>query len=77
MEPLVTTAGQRSVEELLDAVERGRRVVVRAEYPGTAREVTLRWDGRAYYCDTPRRRHRHESRETMRACIENRRHGID
>lgn len=76
MEPLVTTAGRRSVEELLDAVERGRRVVVQAEYPGAAHEVTLRWDGRAYYCDAPRRRHKHESRKAMRACIEDRWRGI-
>ena len=70
MDSLVTDAGNMSVDELLDALERGRRVVVRLDYLGDAHEVTLRWDGRAYYCDTPTRGHRHERREEMRACIE-------
>lgn len=70
MESLVASAGTHSVDELLDALERGRRVVLRTGFPGYAQTVTLRWDGRAFYCDTPTRRHRHESREEMRTCIE-------
>lgn len=69
MDPLVTTAGSRSVDELLDAVERGRRVIVRSEWPRDTRAVTIRWDGRVFYCETPRRRHRHETRAEIRECL--------
>jgi hypothetical protein len=69
MEPLVVEAGESSVEELLDALEDGRRVVVRTEFLGSAHEVTLRYDD-VWYCDTPTRLHKHESRAEMRTCLE-------
>ena len=69
--PLVTTAGEMSVEELLAALKDGRRVVVRTEFLGSEHEVTLRWDGETYYCDTPTRLHKHTSEDEMRTCIEN------
>ncbi|WP_018257485.1 hypothetical protein [Halomicrobium katesii] len=65
------SAGELAVEELLDRLESGERLVVRTEFLGTDHEVTLRYDGSTFYCDTPTRLHRHESREAMRTCLEN------
>jgi len=70
MDPLVTTDGALGIDELLGALDEGRRVVVRTEYLGEEHELTLRRDGDVFYCDTPTRLHRHESREEMRTCIE-------
>jgi hypothetical protein len=74
MDSLVVEAGEYTVEELLDALEDGRRVVVRTEFLGAAHEVTLRYDG-VWYCDTPTRLHKHESRAEMRACLERQGYG--
>ncbi|MBV0925667.1 hypothetical protein KTS45_15790 [Halomicroarcula limicola] len=76
MEPLVVEAGEASVEDLLDTLESGRRVVVRTEFLGDAHEVTLRYDG-VWYCDTPTRLHRHDSRAEMRTCLERQGYGRD
>ncbi|QGA84314.1 hypothetical protein [Halomicrobium sp. LC1Hm] len=70
-EPRTVSAGELAVEELLDRLEAGERVVVRTEFLGSEHEVTLRYDGSTFYCDTPTRLHRHESREAMRTCLEN------
>jgi hypothetical protein len=70
-EPLTVSAGELDVEELLEALESGERVVVRTEFLGSEHEVTLRYDGSIFYCDTPTRLHRHEDRDEMRACLEN------
>jgi hypothetical protein len=63
-------AGEWTVEEVLAALDEGRRVVVRTELLGATHEVTLRWDGTTYYCDTPTRLHRHATEAAMRGCIE-------
>lgn len=76
MEPLVVDAGEADTEALLDALESGRRVVVRTEFLGSAHEVTLRYDG-IWYCDTPTRLHKHDSREEMRDCLEQQGYGQD
>jgi hypothetical protein len=68
-EPLHITAGELGAEEILTELDRGRRVVVRTEMLGSEYEVTLRHDGRIYYCDTPTTLHKHETREEMRECI--------
>jgi hypothetical protein len=68
-EPLVVDAGDRSVEELLSAINEGRRVVVNTEFLGSEHEVTLRRDGETYYCDTPTRLHKHKTAEEMRECL--------
>jgi hemin uptake protein HemP len=70
-EPVRVAAGERSVEELLGTLEAGRRVVVTTEFLGGEHEVTLRHDGEVFYCDTPTRLHRHESREGMERCLRN------
>jgi hypothetical protein len=74
MDPLVVDAGETDVERLLDALESGRRVVVRTAFLGSAHEVTLRYDG-VWYCDTPTRLHKHDSRAEMRRCLEKQGYG--
>ena len=69
-EPLRTAAGELSVDELLDALDRGRRIVVETEMLGSTHEVTLRRDGDVYYCDTPTTLHKHEDEAEMRECIQ-------
>ncbi|MDG5778361.1 hypothetical protein VB773_03755 [Haloarculaceae archaeon H-GB2-1] len=69
-EPLVTSAGEMSEQELLDAVNDGRRVIVQTEFLGSEHEITLRWDGETYYCDTPTRLHKHDDEDEMRTCIQ-------
>jgi hypothetical protein len=69
-EPLVVEAGERGAEELLETLQSGRRVVVRTEFLGSEHEVTLRWDGETYYCDTPTQLHKHDDEAEMRHCIE-------
>lgn len=68
MDPLVVDAGKADIETILDALESGRRVVVRTELMGSSHEVTFRYDG-VWYCDTPTRLHKHDSREEMRSCL--------
>ncbi len=67
--PLRAAAGELSVEEVLAALDEGRRVVISTERFGTRHEVTLRHDGTRYYCDTPTTLHRHGTRAEMRRCI--------
>lgn len=76
-EPLRISAGELTVEEILDALAEGRRVVVRTELLGGEHEVTLRHDGQVYYCDTPTTLHKHESVEEMRRCIRNQGYATD
>jgi hypothetical protein len=74
MEPLVVEAGETDIDALLDALEDGRRVVVKTEFLGSSHDVTLRYDG-LWYCDTPTRLHKHESREEMRTCLKKQGYG--
>jgi hypothetical protein len=67
--PLQVDAGDLTVEEILDALRDGRRVVVRTELLG-GHEVTLRHDGTTFYCDTPTTLHKHDDETEMRECIE-------
>mgnify|MGYP006277174165 FL=1 len=70
-EPLVIEAGEITVEEMMATLESGRRVIVRTEFLGAEHEVTLRYSGEIYYCDTPARLHKHESAEAMQQCLRN------
>ncbi|WP_436902249.1 hypothetical protein [Halovenus halobia] len=74
-EPLVIDAGELSVEEIMTTLEEGQRVVVRTEFLGSEHEVTLRYNGGIYYCDTPARLHKHESPDEMQACLRNQGYG--
>ena len=68
-EPLEVEAGERSTEELLAALDDGRRVQVRVELLGGEHTVTLRLDDGTYYCDTPTTLYKHDDVEAMRRCI--------
>ena len=63
-------AGEFDADELIARLREGERVVVRTEFLGDTREVTLRFDGETFYCDTPTRLHKHDDEAEMRACIE-------
>jgi len=67
---IVLEAGEKDVGELLAALDRGQRVLVRTEFLGSEHEIALRYDGETYYCDTPTRLHKHTSAEEMRTCLE-------
>lgn len=68
-DPLEVRAGEKGVEELLTALEDGRRVIVRTEFLGSDHEVVLRRDGGVFYCDTPTTLHRHDTVEEMAECL--------
>jgi hypothetical protein len=74
-DPPVVTAGKQDADELLETLKREERVAVRTEFLGSEHEVTLRWDGETFYCDTPTRLHKHEDEGEMRACLENQGYG--
>ena len=66
----VVEAGEYTADELLAKLEDGERLVVRTEVLGSEEELTLRYDGETYYCDSPTTLHTHEDPEEMRACME-------
>ncbi|MFB6123794.1 MAG: hypothetical protein ABEJ78_10090 [Haloferacaceae archaeon] len=69
-DPLCVAAGELTADEILDALNEGRRVVVRTEMLGGEHDVTLRHDGTTYYCDTPTTLHKHDEESEMRTCID-------
>jgi hemin uptake protein HemP len=77
MSTLTIEAGELTTDEILDALGDGSRVVVSVEMLGGVHEVTLRHDGRTYYCDTPTTLHKHESPDEMRTCIQRMGYGRD
>jgi hypothetical protein len=74
-DPLVVEAGELGVEDLMAALKREEQVVVRTEFLNSEHEVTLRWDGQTFYCDTPTRLHKHDDEGEMRTCLENQGYG--
>jgi hypothetical protein len=67
--PTTVEAGEYSTDELFKLLESGERVVVTTTFLGDPHEVTLRYDGETYYCDTPTRLHKHPTAEEMRTCM--------
>jgi len=67
--PLEVEAGELPAEDILAALDDGRRVLVRTELLGGEHTVTLRRDEGTYYCDTPTTLHRHDDPEEMCRCI--------
>lgn len=70
MEPVRAAAGELSEDEIISALEDGRRVIVTTELFGSTYDLSLRHDGTTYYCDTPTKLHKHEDADGMRECIE-------
>jgi hypothetical protein len=70
-ESTVIEPGERTAEELLSGLQAGERFIVRTEVLGSLEELTLRFDGEIYYCDSPTILHKHTDAEEMRECIEN------
>ncbi|WP_408959837.1 hypothetical protein [Natrinema sp. 74] len=75
--PLRIAAGELETDAIMAAIEDGHRVVITTTAAQDEYEVTLRYDGSVYYCDTPTRLHRHESEREMRACIQKMGYGAD
>lgn len=67
----VIEPGEYTAEELLSGLQNGERFVVRTEVLGSLEELTLRFDGEIYYCDSPTILHKHTDETDMRECIEN------
>lgn len=70
-QPPVVDAGELDPDELLARIKSESRVRVRIEFLDSEHEVTLRWDGETFYCDTPTRLHKHDSESEMITCLEN------
>ncbi len=62
--------GELTAEEILSELTEGRRLLVSVDMFGGSHEISLRYDGETYYCDTPTRLHKHDDPDEMRACIE-------
>lgn len=75
--PLRIQSGELTVDEIIDALNDGKRVVVETEMLGSTHEVTLRRGGDIYYCDTPTTLHKHETESEMRTCITRHGYGRD
>ena len=75
--PTTVDAGEYSPDELLKRLQAGERIVVTTTFLGERHEVTLRFDGETYYCDTPTRLHKHPTAEEMRTCIVNNGYAAD
>ncbi|MDZ7701079.1 MAG: hypothetical protein U5J98_02870 [Halobacteriales archaeon] len=73
--PTRVQPGELTVEEILERLHEGDRVVIERELLGGVHDITLRFDGDTYYCDTPTTLHRHETPEGMRACLDKQRYG--
>lgn len=69
-EPLRIDPGDRTADEIIDALDAGRRILVTVELLGRPHEISLRYDGTHYYCDTPTRLHKHDDEDEMRRCVE-------
>jgi hypothetical protein len=66
----VVESGEYTADELLERLREGERLVVRTEVLGNPEELTLRYDGEVYYCDTPTTLHKHDTAEGMRECMQ-------
>lgn len=75
--PIRVRPGELTVEEILERLHAGDRLVVEQEFLGEVHDITLRFDGETYYCDTPTTLHRHETVEGMRTCLDEQRYGIE
>ena len=63
-------AGELSADAIISELQQGQRLRVTVEMLGSPHEITLRYDGEIYYCETPTRLHKHSDEAAMRSCIE-------
>lgn len=68
-EQVVVEAGEYTTDELMARLRDGERLVVKTEVLGSSEELTLRFDGEVYYCDTPTTLHKHETAAEMEECM--------
>lgn len=66
---IVVDAGEYTATELLEQLRDGDRLVVQTEVLGSPEELTLRYDGTTYYCDTPTTLHKHGTEDEMEQCM--------
>jgi hypothetical protein len=69
-ETTIIKPGEHAAEELLAGLKNGERFVVRTEVLGSIEELTLRYDGETFYCDSPTILHKHTDEMDMLECIE-------
>ena len=58
-ESTVIEPGEYTAEEILSRLRNGERFTVQTEVLGSLEELTLRFDGDIYYCDSPTILHKH------------------
>lgn len=63
-------AGELSTDAIIRELQQGQRLRITVEMLGNPHEITLRYDGETYYCETPTRLHKHSDEAAMRDCIE-------
>lgn len=68
-DPIRATPGELTADEIVSAVEDGRRVIVKTERWGREHQLLLRYDGSIYFCDTPTTLHKHQTPDGMRSCL--------
>ncbi len=62
--------GERTASEILSDLDDGRRVIIEVELLGRTIELSIRKRESTYYCDTPMKLMRYDSRDGMRTCLE-------
>jgi hypothetical protein len=70
-EPLLVKPEELTANEVVEALDSGRRVLIVVEIAGTEKQIVLRRHGGVYYCDTPTTLHTHDTESGIRACLEN------
>jgi len=71
MAELVTVARQElTAGEILDILEDGDRVRIEVSMLGKSMEMVVREHAGTYYCDTPMKLVKHDTREGFRNCLE-------
>ncbi|WP_306052834.1 hypothetical protein [Natronococcus wangiae] len=57
-------------EEIVRELDKGNRIIVEVEILGKSLNMALRRQKGTYYCDTPMKLLRYETRDEMRTCLE-------
>lgn len=70
VEAIRAKPGELTADDVVDALDSGRRVLITVEVVGTEKQVALRRRGDVYYCDTPTTLHTHDTESGIRTCLE-------